>query len=301
VDLFWQLLADGVILGSSYALVGVAFGLILQVTGRFHLAFSVTYALAGYMAAEATTSRGAPWFMGLIFGALVAALVGVLFELLVYWPIAERAGSLGLLAVFTAALGLSAAGAGAMNLIWIDSASLQISGFKISAIFLGPVVITNLDVVNVITCWILVLVVWLMVMRTSLGRMIRAVRSNMLLSTAIGISPKLIYLTVFGIGSALGAVGAVFVGTKGAVTVDMGGNSILLALTIVFLAGEFASPLRVGIVGLGLGLVESLSALWFEPSWAPVIVFSILLAYALLKPYRIPRIRIRRRSRVVTS
>src|SRR6185295_7532634 len=99
--------------------------------------------------------------------------------------------------------------------------------------------------------------------------------------------PRAIYLTVFAIGSALGGVGAVFTGTKGAVTADMGAASILYALTIVFLAGDRASPIRVGLVGLGIGLVESESTLWVSPSWAPVIVFGILLIYALVKPYRV--------------
>jgi branched-chain amino acid transport system permease protein len=117
------------------------------------------------------------------------------------------------------------------------------------------------------------------------------------MSLAVGISPRLVYLTVFGIGSALGGVGAVFTGTKGAVTADMGAASILYALTIVFLAGDRASPIKIGLVGLGIGLVENEATLWVSPSWSPVIVFGILLVYALIKPYRV-RPAFRRRPQV---
>ena len=91
-----QLAVSGAITGSSYALLAVGFGLILQVTGRFHLAFSVSYALAGFLAAQVTASSGAPWFVALIVGALAAALVGVLIENFIYWPLAPRAGNFAL-------------------------------------------------------------------------------------------------------------------------------------------------------------------------------------------------------------
>jgi branched-subunit amino acid ABC-type transport system permease component len=46
-----QVLINGLINGSTYALLGVGFGLIIGVTGRFHVAFAMTYTLAAFVAA----------------------------------------------------------------------------------------------------------------------------------------------------------------------------------------------------------------------------------------------------------
>jgi branched-chain amino acid transport system permease protein len=121
--------------------------------------------------------------------------------------------------------------------------------------------------------------------RTRLGRMVRAVRSNLTMSVAIGASPRMIYLVIFGIGSALGGIGGVMTTTKAAVASDSGQGAILYALTIAFLAGTFASVTRIALVGLVLGVIESMANLWVSPVWDPVIIYGLLLLYAALKPF----------------
>ena len=73
---FLQVSLNGLINGSTYALLGVAFGLIIGVTGRFHVAFAVTYTLAAFVAAWLTMYLGAPFWAAVVAGALVAALTG---------------------------------------------------------------------------------------------------------------------------------------------------------------------------------------------------------------------------------
>ena len=60
---FLQLAINGISNGTSYALIGVGFGLILGVSGRFHIAFAITYTLAAYVAAMLTTWYGWPFWL----------------------------------------------------------------------------------------------------------------------------------------------------------------------------------------------------------------------------------------------
>jgi branched-subunit amino acid ABC-type transport system permease component len=55
---FEQLLVNGAITGTAYGLLGVAFGMILGVTGRFHFAFAFTYAVSAYVAVAVGQAAG---------------------------------------------------------------------------------------------------------------------------------------------------------------------------------------------------------------------------------------------------
>jgi branched-subunit amino acid ABC-type transport system permease component len=101
----------------------------------------------------------------------------------------------------------------------------------------------------------------------------------------MGINPRVVYLVVFALGTALGAIGAVFTAAQSTATPDMGATPILYAITVSFIAGG-AAPLVVAAVAVGVGLLESLSIFLFQPQWSQVVVFSFLLIYVLVKVVR---------------
>jgi len=287
VDNFLQLTIAGVVNGSAYALVGVGFGLILGVTGRFHFAFTFTYTIAAYIAAEVGVSWGMPFWAAVIFGALVAMVFGVVFERLIYRPLAAKAGPYALLVIFVASLGLAIIGRNVIGLIWINSASQQISGFSNLGYNYGPVTVTKLNFITVITSWVLILALTAVLSYTGLGRVVRAVRANPDMSLVVGVDPRTVYLAVFGVGSLLGGVAAVFDATQTAAVPDMGFNPLFYAFVVAFLAGLGSSPLVMGLVGLGLGLVESWAALFMSNQWTSLVVFAILFVYVALRPLQV--------------
>ena len=281
---FLQLGIAGIVNGSSYALVGVAFGLILSVTGRFHFAFTFTYTISAYIAAEVGQSYGLPFWLAIIVGALVGAVFGVLFERLVYRPLAAQAGAYALLVIFVASLGLSIIGRNAIGLIWINSASKQISGFSNKGYNIGSETVTKLNLIEIVVSWVLILALAAVLAYTGLGRVVRAVRVNPEMSLVVGVDPRTVYLAVFAIGSLLGGVSAVFNAAQTAAVPDMGFNPLFYAFVVAFLAGLAAAPLKVGLVGLGLGLVESWANMFLNTSWVSLVVFAILFVYVALRP-----------------
>jgi len=84
LDTVLQVTANGLINGSTYALLGVAFSLIIGVTGRFHVAFAMTYTLAAFVAAWLGMFLGVPFWIALVAGALAAALVGAAIDRFIY-------------------------------------------------------------------------------------------------------------------------------------------------------------------------------------------------------------------------
>jgi branched-subunit amino acid ABC-type transport system permease component len=95
-----QLAIAGAINGSFYGLLGVGFGLILGVTGRFHYAFALIFTFAAYVTSVMESAAGLPVVLAVIVGLLAAAVLGVAIERLIYRPLALFSGPLSLLTVF---------------------------------------------------------------------------------------------------------------------------------------------------------------------------------------------------------
>jgi branched-subunit amino acid ABC-type transport system permease component len=74
-------------------------------------------------------------------------------------------------------------------------------------------------------------------------------------------------------------VAALLAGVKYAATAGMGTSPVFYAFLVAFLAGTRSAPLVVWAVGVGVGLVESLSALWISVQWSGLVVFAVLFLY----------------------
>lgn len=269
----------------------MAFGLILSVTGRFHFAFTFTYTISAYIASQVGESWGLPFWASLVVGALVGAVFGMLAERLVYRPLAAKSGAYTLLVIFVASLGLAIMGRNLIALYWIDSASRQITGFANVGYNVGPITLTKLGIIQVVVAWTLVLLLGAVLSYTGLGRVVRAVRVNPEMSLVVGVDPRTVYLAVFAIGSFMGGVAAVLNATSTAAQPDMGFTPLFYAFVVAFLAGLGSHPVRVGLVGLGVGLVENWSALFMSSRWTSLVVFGILFVYVAQRPYQLADLR----------
>ena len=281
-----QIAINGLINGSTYALLGVAFGLIIGVTGRFHVAFAMTYTLAAFVAAWLGVWLGAPFWAALLGGALASAVVGAAIDRLVYWPILLRTGSNGLLMVFVASLGVSIVGRNAIALTTLTSPATVIGGFQNSGIAVGSATVSTLNLATAAVDWLLIVATSLLLARTSVGRIIRAVRANPEMALCVGIDPGRVTAIVFALGSFLGGAAGVFQAALTSATPDMGTTPLFYALVVAFVAGLSSPPLVVAAIGLTLGLVESLTTLILPTTWTSLVVFGILFVYVALRPLR---------------
>lgn len=275
---------DGLINGSAYGLLGVSFGLVVAVTGRFHFAWASAYTIAGFFAAYLASHSGvapAPAIVIAISGAIVFNL---LIESLLYKPIAKRAGAGALLAIFVASFGITiAVGNGITWAVGSGAETQSFNWISTSALHIGKITFTVLDVVWVASVWVCGVATWALLKFTPLGLRIRAVQVNPTMSEAVGINSERMYLFVFAISGFLGGVAAVLSSMKFAGTTDMGLTPVFYAFVVAFAAGLGSSPLRIMIVGTLIGIVEGLSGDVLSVEWQEVVVFGILLIYLLYK------------------
>jgi branched-subunit amino acid ABC-type transport system permease component len=291
-DQIQQLALVGAVNGSFYALLGVGFALILGVTGRFHYAYALIFTFAAYVTSVLSRDAGVPLVAAVAAGMMGAALAGVAIEAFVYRPLARSSGALSLLTVLISSLGVTIVGVNLITLAW-SAASRSIVLVPLETVRLGSATLTTLDLILVVSAWGSILLLGLLLGRTQLGRSILAVRGNPNLARMMGIDPDRIYRWVFAIGSLLCALAGILNGARYAVLPDMGSRPVVYAFVVAFLGGTRSPPWVVGVAGLAIGMVESLSGLWVSPQWSSLVVFSVLFGYLALRPvglgYFLPR------------
>ncbi len=277
-DTVRQLIASGIVNGASYGILGVAFALILGVTGRFHYAFGILYTLAAFFAFTFFDRVGWPFWPSAIIGILIPAAMGVGIEAFVYRPLAAKAGSNALLAIFVASLGLGIAGSNLIQIFW-GAQTHSLLGLRIEPVSIVGANVINIDVYSVVSAVVLVAGLTALLKLTGLGRAIKATRSNPEMALLIGVDPARIYLVVFAIAGLFAGVAAIWASIKYSVEPTMGFRPVVLAFVVAFLGGTAKSPVRVFSTGIVIGLIETISSIWLPVRWTQLVVFVILVLY----------------------
>jgi branched-subunit amino acid ABC-type transport system permease component len=278
-----QLAVAGIINGSFYGLLGAGFGLILGVTGRFHYAFALIFTLAAYVTSLLEQEAGLPAPLAILAGLAAAAAAGVAIERWIYRGLAALSGPLSLLTIFISSLGITIAGVNLITLIFTAFSRL-ITVVPVAPLGVGSVTFTTIEITIVVAAWVLIAALTALLDSTDLGRSIKAVRGNPGLARIIGLDPGRLYLVVFAIGSVMCGAAGILNGARFAVQPDMGDRPVVFAFVVAFLGGTQSPPWVVGLAGLFIGLVESLSGLWVSPQWTSLVVFSVLFIYLALRP-----------------
>jgi len=278
--LFSQLTVSGVVTGSTYALLGVSFGVIYATTKIFHLAHAVAYAGAAYAAVWSANSVGLPLPLALLAGLVAGVAFGLVLEVAFYRPMRRRNATL--LTLFLVSLGISV---GFPNLLQIifgpDNQTLPRPDNPTYK--LGSATISRLDVVSVVVAWVLIALTVAFINRTRFGRSVTAMRTNPTMAEAVGIDSRRVYLLVFGLGSGLVAVSALLFTAKGVATPTMGLAPTLTGFIAAFFGG-IGSLWGAALGGLLLGLLSSWSAMFMPVNYGPVVVFGALFIILLVRP-----------------
>jgi branched-chain amino acid transport system permease protein len=273
-------------------MLGAGFGLIIGVSGRFHFAYATSFVLGVYVT-ESMLDAGAARYPAIAIGIAAAAASGVAFEWGLYRPLVQKHPEGALLGVFVTSLGVVILGENVIRLVWGSDPQSLTPGFSVSNVSLGHgVSITTMDEFTLGVSTAVVLSLWLYLRAARFGRAIRAVQENPVMATVVGVSPGFVYLVVFAVGSLIAGIGGVIFTMRGALLPDSGLQPTFTAFVVVFLAGLRSSPLRFGITGVAIGVIESLSSVYISAQWASVVVFGVLFVAIALTPYLSARTRI---------
>ena len=251
---FFEQFLNGIQLGMLLFLLAAGLTLIFGIMDLINLAHGSLYMLGAYFAASF-----ADWTGSFVLGALLAlvttAIVGMLLEVIAVRRLYGRnhldhvLGTFGLLLFFNELV----------RLIWGPAGmTLALPSEMLKAVEVLPGLFYPLYRLVIIGVTLIVAaLMYLLIMRTRLGMLIRAGASNREMVGALGVNIKLLYTLVFGLGAAL----AGFAGLMQApiLTVQIGmGENILIAAFVVVTIGGIGSIRGAFVASLLVGLADTI-------------------------------------------
>ena len=207
MQLLIEQILNGLAMGSIYAIVTLGLALVYGVMRILHVAHASVYTIGAYVGVFIfqTTGSLALAFLG---SMLFCAVLGVLIERLVYFPLLQFPAYVPLIASIAVMLTLEELCrliAGPQILTF--AAKLPFPEIDFAGVHLSSTLIA----IYVITAAILVLL-WYLLNRTELGLAMRATSQDLSISGAQGINSHYIVSLTFVIGSAIAAIGGILVG-----------------------------------------------------------------------------------------
>ncbi len=274
-----QLIANGIIAGSIYALVALGYTMVYGVLKFINFAHGEVYMLGAYIAWVVSIGLGLNIIVGTIVAILGCAVIGFLMEKIAYKPLRYSSRLIPLitaiaLSLFFQSLALLLFGAEVRTL---RQSSVE-SGMQILGASVTPTQIMILGVSIVLMVGLHVFLKY-----TKMGKAMRAVADNMQVASVIGINIDRTISAVFIIGSMLAAVGGVLVGYEQNLNPTMGVSMSIKGFTAAVVGG-IGNIYGAVIGGFAIGLIENIG-IWFIPSgYKDAIAFFILVLMLVLRP-----------------
>ncbi len=281
MELSCQLLLNGLITASLYAMVALGFMFIYFTTRFFHFAHGIVFTIGAYFAFLFKMWLGCPLWIATLAGILLAGVLGCLMEVIIYRPLRKR-GSSGLV-LLLASLGIYIVLQNVISMIFgDDTKSIRIGDVQEGIHILGAR-ITPIQVVTIGVSIVLVVALSIFQKKTKIGRAMRAVANDSVLATVSGINSNRVILWAFAIGSALAGLAGILVALDVDMTPTMGMSALMMGVVALIIGGVNSIP-GIALGALLLAMTQHLGAWFIGSQWQDAIAFVILVLFLLFKP-----------------
>ncbi len=269
----------GLVNGSFYAVLSLGLAVIFGLLNVINFAHGALYMLGAFVAWMGLEYLGLNYWLMLIIAPLVVGAFGIITERLLLRHLYKLDHLYGLLLTFGMTLlleGVFRSFYGVSGQTYATPALLQGGinlGFMYLPIYRAWVVFASLAV-----C----LLTWFIIEKTRLGSVLRAGTENPKLVEAFGFNVPLIVTLTYGFGVALAGFAGVLAAPILQVSPLMGSNLIIVVFAVVVIGG-MGSILGSIVTGLGLGVIEGFTKV-FWPEASNTVVFIIMVIVLLIRP-----------------
>ncbi|MFQ5425926.1 MAG: branched-chain amino acid ABC transporter permease [Gaiellales bacterium] len=293
VDFFVQQLVNGLTLGSVYALLAIGYSMVYGILKLLNFAHGEVYmfgAFAGYgvlVGLGGPDNPAVPVFVliVLMFGAgmVASGALGVAIERFAYRPLRNSPR----IAPLISAIGVSFFLQATALLLFTGQFRSYGTPKLISpstGIEVGPLRISLVRILVIVTAVLLMVALTLLVSRTRLGKAMRATSFDREAAAMMGINTDRVIVATFLIGAILAGASGVMVGLVfQRVFHFMGFLAGLKAFTAAVIGGIGSIPGAM-LGGLLIGMAEAFSAAYISSTFQNLIVFGILVVVLLVRP-----------------
>ncbi|EJL82584.1 branched-chain amino acid ABC-type transport system, permease component [Polaromonas sp. CF318] len=269
----------GLVNGAFYAMLSLGLAVIFGLLGIVNFAHGALYMLGAFAAWIMLDQFGMNYWFALVLAPLTVGILGVVIERLFLKHLYKLDPLYGLLLTFGLALVLE----GVFREIYgVSGQNYNVPDLLAGAMDLGfmrlPIYRAWVVVVSLVVC----VGTWFLIERTRLGAYLRAGTENAPLVQAFGVNVPMMVMLTYGAGAGLAALAGVLAAPIIQVNPLMGSNLIIVVFAVVVIGG-MGSILGSVITGLGLGIVEGLTRV-FYPEASNIVVFVIMVIVLMVRP-----------------
>ena len=279
MDQLLQHLLNALILGGTYALLGIGLTLIFGIMRVVNFTHGELYALGAYMVYFFAMVLGVNFFLALVVAVLIGIAVGGLIELVLLRRLRGASIDTTMLVMIGAWIIMQ----NSEQLAWSGVAKSIVTPFPQEPLVLGPVSVSWTRVFVFVVAALLIVATHLLIQRTRLGKAMRATFQDRDTAALMGVNVGAINTATFAIGSGLAAAAGALLGAVFVVTPTMGDLAALKAFAIVILGG-LGSIQGATIGGFILAFVEELGAGYVSSGYRDAMGFLIIIIVLLFRP-----------------
>lgn len=278
--MFFQQLINGIVLGSTYALIALGYTMVYGIVELINFAHGEIYMCGAFVAMYLVTVLKVPFVIAFLVAMIIASLLGVTVEFIAYRPLRRSSR----LAALISAIGAS---------IFLQNLALLVMGprpysfpspFTPKVYKTSLVTISKVELIILVVSFLLMFGLTFLIHKTKVGKAMRATAQDKDAASLMGININRVITTTFAVGSALGAAAGVMVGIYFRSVAPMMGLMPGLKGFVAAVLGGIGSIPGAMLGGLLLGVAEVMGAAYISSQYRDAVAFTILIVVLFFKP-----------------
>jgi len=279
MDLVLQLLFTGLGIGAVYALVALGFVLIFRATNVVNFAQGEFAMVGAYLMVVFAVDLQWPYGWSFLAALGGMALLGVVFNLGVYYPLRNRT----FLPVIIATIGASIFLANTVLALYGPQPQVLSGWFETPGIQVGPVYLDTQYLLILAVTLVLVAFNYWFFEHTLLGKKLQATSQDKEMASLLGIPIAAMIMLTFVYSALLAGVAGILVAPILFVSIQMGSTIALKAFAATIIGG-FGDVTGAIIGGLALGVIETFGAAYISVPYKDGFAFLVLVAFLIFRP-----------------
>lgn len=269
----------GLVNGSFYAMLSLGLAVIFGLLNVINFAHGALYMMGAFFAWMGLTYFGLNYWLMLLLSPLLVGAIGIVIERTMLRWLYKLDHVYGLLLTF----GITLLAEGIFRSIYgVSGQSYPVPEVLAGGTDLGFMYLPNYRAWVVLASLVVCFATWFMIEKTKLGAYLRAGTENPKLVEAFGINVPLMVTLTYGFGVALAAFAGVLAAPIIQVSPLMGSHLIIIVFAVVVIGG-MGSILGSILTGLGLGVIEGMTRV-FYPEASATVVFILMAIVLMIRP-----------------
>ncbi|MEC5160028.1 branched-chain amino acid transport system permease protein [Janthinobacterium sp. CG_23.3] len=269
----------GLVNGSFYAMLSLGLAVIFGLLNVINFSHGAMYMIGAFLAWMGLTYFNINYWVMLVAAPLMVGALGIVIEKTMLRWLYKLDHLYGLLLTF----GITLIAEGVFRSFYgVSGQPFQVPELLSGATDLGFMILPNYRAWVVLASLAICLATWYVIEKTKLGSYLRAGTENPKLVEAFGINVPLMVTLTYGFGVALAGFAGVLAAPIIQVSPLMGSNLIIVVFAVVVIGG-MGSIMGSILTGLGLGVIEGLTRV-FYPEGSATVVFVVMVVVLLLRP-----------------